>query len=112
MYHYISSVRQPRKITFISDRMRGIERGQREGWTRLYHRHYCMRHIKANFRKMVVDAESEKWLYQAGIASTEDKYLYYRRLISLAGNNYIEESLGDSTEIGRLSRWAQHADDG
>lgn len=71
MQYYIASVREPRKITFISDRMNCIDVGLREGWTSRHHHRYCLHHLKVNFKKAVWDNDSENWFYQADVASDE-----------------------------------------
>ncbi|XP_020247820.1 uncharacterized protein LOC109825375 [Asparagus officinalis] len=51
IYKWIPSVRAPRIITFISDRMKGIIRALHEGFSAPHHHQYCLRHIRDNFKK-------------------------------------------------------------
>jgi len=50
IYDLISSVHQDRRITFLSDRHKGILNAL-DGWLSPYTHHYCLRHIRANCNK-------------------------------------------------------------
>ena len=55
IYDLISSVHQDKKITFISDRYKGIPNTLRDGWPSPYTHRYCLRHVRANFQKKFKD---------------------------------------------------------
>lgn len=73
--------------------MKIIEIGLRNGWPAPNLHCFCLLHIKANFRKEVHDSVSEKWFYQASIATHEMQYNEIWEKISRKGHEYIERSL-------------------
>ncbi|XP_020245215.1 uncharacterized protein LOC109823346 [Asparagus officinalis] len=92
IYKWIPSVRVPRLITFISDRMKGIIRALHEGFGAPHYHRYCLRRIRDNFKKKHV-------------------YEHYREKIkslSLDAHNWIEHNLKPQFE----HRWALCKDEG
>ncbi|XP_020249694.1 uncharacterized protein LOC109827143 [Asparagus officinalis] len=111
IYKYIPTVQSPRVITFISDRMKGIPRALHEGWSAPHHHRYCLRHIRANFKKKHGEVNLQNLLWQAGCATDSLVYEHCRekiKSISLEAHDWIEQNLKPQYE----DRWALCKDGG
>lgn len=91
-----------RCITFVSDHMKGIPRALREGWPATHHHRYCIRHIKANFKKAGFGTDKfQNLLHACALASEVVKYDELRKQMkhmSPAADAWIETSLEDEEE--------------
>ncbi|XP_020254255.1 uncharacterized protein LOC109831336 [Asparagus officinalis] len=111
IYKWIPSVRAPRLITFISDRMKGIIRALHEGFGAPHHHRYCLRHIRDNFKKKHGEINLQNLLWQAGCATDTLVYEHCREKIkslSLDAHNWIEHNLKPQFK----HRWALCKDEG
>ncbi|XP_020254466.1 uncharacterized protein LOC109831538 [Asparagus officinalis] len=111
IYKWIPSVRAPRIITFISDRMKRIIRALHKGFSAPHHHRYCLRHIRDNFKKKHGEINLQNLLWQAGCATDTLVYEHCREKIkslSLDAHNWIENNLKPQFE----HQWALCKDEG
>ncbi|XP_020270620.1 uncharacterized protein LOC109845760 [Asparagus officinalis] len=108
---YIFNVLPSRKITFISDRMKGIPRALYRRFGSDHNHCYCLRHIRANFKKSFGQVHLQNLLWQAGV--TPETCVYDRirdqiKATSPAAHDWIESSLGNDY----VDWWALSKDGG
>jgi len=107
MWEHIPSLHD-RCITFVSDRVKGIPRALREGWPIKHHHRYCIRHIKANFKKDGFGTdEFQNLLHACALASEVVKYNELRKHMkemSPAADAWIERSLKDEEKNWMLCK--------
>ena len=107
MWKYIPSLHN-RCITFVSDRAKGIPRALVEGWPAAHYHRYCIRHIKANFKKAGFGTDAlQNLLHACATASEVVKYEEFRKqlkTVSPEGDAWIERSLRGQEENWTLCK--------
>lgn len=110
MHEFIHSVCN-RRITFISDRMKGIPKALQERWREPHKHRFCARHLKANLQTAGFrDKRLTSLFYSAACASEVVEYNKIREEIKATNSRaheWIERSLGNFEE-----NWALCKDDG
>ena len=111
IYELIANVHQNKRITFISDQMKGIPNALKPGWPSPHNHRYCLRHIRANFQKEFKDKVLHNLLWEVGCATNPDVYKAKRVELIVAcedADTYIENSSKDQEQQWALSRDGGH----
>jgi len=98
---------QNKRITFISNRIKGISNTLRVGWPSPHYHHCCLKHIKANFQKYFKDKDLYILLWQTSCASDPEAYKAKRAELKATCEDvdtWIKTSLTDQEHQWALLR--------